>query len=485
LERCREVGVRKVLGATSRHIVSQLASQIGLLLLAAFLLAGLLGVLLLPFFNQLAGKSFTFYTFFSSPSLGVLFALLLALAVLLSGYQAFHLNQVEPVRVLKGNTQGPGKRMGIGSLLVILQFTGTVTLMSGTLVVTGQLQFLQQRELGLQPDRVLVVSLPQAEAVSRQVQAFGQRLSGSSLVEAISWCDTGGEPGSFMNKDLFLVEQEGQMREKVVTNLSCDADYLPLLDIHLRTGRNFSKDRPADLKGVYLVNEAFVRWMGWKEPLGKQIEFFGQLGEVIGVVKNFHFASLHKRVAPLIILYQQRPPEKLLLKTGTNQLPVALSLVQRIWQELLLNYPLEYSFLEAQLAEQYGQEQRVQALFNWGSALTIGIACLGLLGMASLSSRRRTREMGIRKVFGASRGSIVFLLLKGLLFQVLLGIVLALPLAWTLARRWLESFPYRIPAFGWSLAIAASMAFLLALLITLYHGLTTSRINPAVTLQFE
>ncbi len=483
LGRSREAGLRKVLGATRRQIRLQAAGETGLLLLGALLLAGLLSLLLLPFFNQLAGKGFTFTTLLFSPSLGILFILLLALAVLLSGYQAFHLNQSDPVKVLKGNPLQ--SRQGIGTLLVVFQFMAAVTLMSGTLIVASQLRFLQQRDLGLQPARVVVIPLPGTEAVKQRVQAFTQRLTGSSLTEAVSLCDTGGEPGSFLNKDLFLVEQDDRMEEKAVTNFSCDAGYLPLLEINLRTGRNFAHDRPADLAGAYLVNDAFVRWMGWKEPLGKQIEFFGRRGKVIGVVRDFHFASLHQPVSPLIIMYQQRSPEKLLLKTGAGGLLASLAQLQPIWHELLPDYPFEYHSLEDHLAGQYGQEQRAGALFHWGATITIGVACLGLLGMASLSGRRRTKEIGIRKVLGATTGSIVFLLLRGFLLRVLPGILLALPLAWYLGRRWLESFAYRIPSFGSSLAIAAGIAFLLALLITLYHGLRTSQVNPVITIRSE
>jgi putative ABC transport system permease protein len=281
-----------------------------------------------------------------------------------------------------------------------------------------------------------------------------------------------------MNKDLFLVEQEGQLREKVVTNLDCDARYLPLLGIRLRQGRNFDKDRTTDAQGAYLVNEAFVRWMGWGAPLGKKIELFGRPGEVIGVVEDFHFASLHQRVEPLILTYGQRIPE-----TGAASPDGTLALARKAWGQLFPDHPFEYRPLDESLARQYEGEARMRRVFDWGAGITVGTACLGLFAMASLAGQRRKKEIGIRKVLGATRESIVFLLLREFLARVLLGVGPALPLAWYLSNRWLESFVYRMPLPVVPLALAAFITLALAVLTTLYHSLRASRINPATTLQ--
>jgi putative ABC transport system permease protein len=310
-------------------------------------------------------------------------------------------------------------------------------------------------------------------------------MRGSSTVLGVSQCDTGGEPGSFMNKDLFLVEGDGTMQEKVVTNLDCDAGYLPLLGIGLRRGRNFSADRPTDRREAFLVNEAFVRWMGWKEPLGKEMAYFDRRGQVIGVVSDYHYASFHHQVLPLVITYGGRPPEKVLLKARAGRVEGTLSQARQAWRDLLPDLPFEYALLPQSIAHQYRNERRVGQLSGWGAGVAVGVASLGLFGMASLSSRRRLREVSIRKVLGAGTGSLVVLLLREFLALVLLGILPALPLAWYLGNRWLETFPYRVGASWTYLVLAGALALGLAVLTTLYHTLSAIRMNPARTLRAE
>ncbi len=482
LGRGREAAVRKALGATAGQVGGQAAGEVFLLLAGALLLAGLLTVLVLPSFNQLAGKRFSPGMVLTSPALGGLLAGVALLGGLTGGYLARRVNRPGLAGVLKGGVPGPrGGRAG--SVLVVVQFAGAVTLMSGALVVHRQMQWLHDRDLGFRPGQVLVLAAPGGEAAAPRVRAFAERLLRSPRVAGVSLCDIGGEPGSFVNKDLFLVEQEGQLREKVVANLDCDARYLPLLGIRLRQGRNFDEDRTADAQGAYLVNEAFVRWMGWRAPLGKKIELFGRPGEVIGVVDNFHFASLHQRVEPLILTYGGRIPEKILLKTGAASPAGTLALARHAWGQLFPDHPFEYRRLDESLARQYAGETRMRRVFDWGAALTVGTACLGLFAMASLAGQRRKKEIGIRKVLGATRESIVFLLLRAFLARVLLGVGPALPLAWYLGNRWLESFVYRMPPPMVPLALAALITLALAVLTTLYHGLRASRINPAITLQ--
>jgi putative ABC transport system permease protein len=351
--------------------------------------------------------------------------------------------------------------------------------------VHGQLTFLRERPLGFEPADVLVVTTPAGEAYADAVRAFTTRLRGSASVLGASGCDTGGEPGSFMNKDLFLVEADGVMQEKVVTNLDCDAGYLPLLGIGVRRGRNFSADRPTDRQEAFLVNEAFVRWMGWQEPLGKKMAFFDRRGQVIGVVRDYHYASFHQKVLPLVITYGNRAPEKVLLKARAGRVGETLARARQAWRDVLPGLPFEYTFLPQSIAHQYRNERRVGQLSGWGAGVAVAVASLGLFGMASLASRRRVREIGIRKVLGAGPGSLVLLLLREFLALVLLGIVPALPLAGYLGNRWLETFPYRIGASWTYLALAGALALGLALLTTLYHTLSAIRTNPARILRTE
>ncbi len=482
LGRSREVGVRVALGATRGQIGLLAATETGLLLTGATLAAGLLTAGLLPAFNQVAGKSFTLGTTLGSLSVGLLLGLTGLMWGLISWYQGSYMGRLHPARVLKGEALVWGRP---GAAWVAVQFAAAVTLSGGALLVHGQLSFLRERPLGFQPGGVLVVTAPAGEAYADRVRAFTDHMRGSSMVLGASQCDTGGEPGSFMNKDLFLVEGDGAMQEKVVTNLDCDAAYLPLLGISLRLGRNFSADRPADRLEAFLVNEAFVRWMGWKEPLGKGIEYFGRRGQVIGVVSDYHYASFHQQVLPLVITYGGRPPEKVLLKARPGRVEAALVEARQAWHALLPDLPFQCTLLPDSIAHQYRNERRVGQLSGWGAGVAVGVASLGLFGMASLSSRRRRREIGIRKVLGAGTGSLVFLLLREFLALVLLGILPALPLAGYLGNRWLETFPYRIGASWTYLALAGALALGLALLTTLYHTLSAIRTNPARILRTE
>jgi putative ABC transport system permease protein len=483
LGRSREMGVRRALGATRGQIGGLAAAETGLLLGGATLATGLLTAALLPAFNHVTGKAFTFGATLVSPAAGLLLGLAAVTGLLVGGYQGIVLSRLDPARVLKGGVPGWGRRPGAG--WVAAQFAAAVTLTGGALLVHGQLTFLRERPLGFEPAGVLVVAVPKDEAYADGVRAFTTRLRGSAPVLGASLCDTGGEPGSFMNKDLFLVEKDGEMQEKVVTNLDCDAGYLPLLGIGLRSGRNFSADRPADRQEAFLVNEAFVGWMGWKEPLGKRMAYFDRRGRVIGVVRDYHYASFHQQVLPLVITYGGRPPEKVLLKARAGRVGSTLAQARQAWRDLLPDLPFEYAFLPQRIAHQYRDERRVGQLSGWGAGVAVGVASLGLFGMASLSSRRRLREIGIRKVLGAGTGSLVFLLLREFLALVLLGILPALPLAGYLGNRWLETFPYRVGA-GWTYpALAGGLALGLAVLTTLYHTLAAIRTNPARTLRTE
>jgi putative ABC transport system permease protein len=483
LGRSREVGVRRALGATRGQIGGLAAAETGWLLLGATLAAGLLTAALLPAFNHVTGKAFTFGATLGSPAAGLLLGLTAMVGGLVSAYQGRCLGRLDPVRALKGGAPGGGRRPG--AAWVAAQFAAAVTLTGGALLVHGQLTFLRERPLGFEPADVLVVTTPAGEAYADGVRAFTTRLRGSASVRGASGCDTGGEPGSFMNKDLFLVERDGVMQEKVVTNLDCDAGYLPLLGIGVRRGRNFSADRPTDRQEAFLVNEAFVRWMGWQEPLGKKMAFFDRRGHVIGVVRDYHYASFHQKVLPLVITYGNRAPEKVLLKARDGRVGETLAQARQAWRDVLPGLPFEYTFLSPSLVHQYRSERRVGQLSGWGAGVAVGVASLGLFGMASLACRRRVREIGIRKVLGAGPGSLVLLLLREFLALVLLGIVPALPLAGYLGNRWLERFPYRVGG-GWTYPVlAAVLALGLAVLTTLYHTLAAIRTDPARTLRAE
>ena len=486
--RAREVGVRKVMGSSKGRLVGQFMLESVLLTLISLVLA--MGVVwaALPFFGQLAGKDLSL-SFLKTPWLLPAMAVFCALVSLLAGgYPAVVLASFKPVTVLKG-VGGLTSRHGFFSLrsgLVVFQFLVSITLMVGATVVYRQLSFMQNKKLGYTKEQVIV--LPETGQLGQKEALFRDQLRQDSRVVSVS--TSGYLPAGPSNNNNFFVYPDDRATQLVkALRYDVDDQYVPTLGMTLRAGRNFSATMATDSAGV-LLNETAVRALGLGgSPLGHIISQNDNRGvkhtyRVIGVVQDFHFRSLHERIAPLVMVLANSPGT-LIVKTKSADRANLLTTMQQRWRALLPGIPFVYSFLDERYQQTYVAERRTGLILGLFAMLTIFVACLGLFGLATFTARQRTKEIGVRKVLGASVSSIVALLSKDFLKLVLIALVIASPLAWYAMHRWLQDFAYRIDIAWWVFALAGLLAVGIALLTVSFQSIRAALMNPVKSLRSE
>ncbi|MGV3639229.1 MAG: ABC transporter permease [Adhaeribacter sp.] len=485
--RAREVGVRKVLGSVRGQLVRQFLLESVLLTGLALLLALLLVQLALPWFNNLAGKSLRFDLVAHPAWLPALLLGGLLVGLLAGSYPAFFLSAFKPVEVLKGRFTAGKNSIGLRSGLVVFQFFVSVSLMIGTVLVYQQLQFIWNKDLGYDKEQVLV--LPETWVLGSRQDVFRNQLLQDPRVLRVSASGYLPAGPSYGNNN--MSHAAGKPGE-LIKNLKYEVDhhYIPTLGMQLVAGRNFSPNLASDSMGV-ILNETAARAFGWgKDPLGQRLsDLINNEGDkvtyhVIGVVKDFHFRSFHERISPLIMVLG-RHNSSLIVKVRTDDMAGLLSTLKNRWNSLTQEAPFTWSFLDERFQQTYEQERKLGTLLAIFAGLTIFIACLGLLGLAIFTAEQRSKEMGIRKVLGASVADILALLSKDFLKLVLLANLLAWPLAWWGMHQWLQDFAYRIPIRWWVFGAAAGTALLVALVTVGLQALRTARANPVKALGRE
>ncbi len=488
-KRAGEVGIRKVLGSVQSALVGQFLMESLLLTAIALLLAVGLVWLFLPAFNALTGKILTFNTLnipILVPGL-VLFGLVVG--VLAGSYPAFFLASVNPIAVLKG---GAGRlamgrqRVSLRSTLVVVQFGLSFVLIIGTAVVWQQLSFIRHAKLGYDKERVLVIRetgrLGKNEAVFRE-----QLLRDTRVVDASI---SGYLPAGPSYNNNFLVygdNREGQYVKGI--RYDVDERYIPTLGMTLAAGRNFSPRFGTDSSGI-ILNETAATQLGWgHDAIGHTITRPDNDGtrrtyRVIGVVRDFHFKSLHERIAPLMMTLGDNSGT-VLAKVKTRDVEDLLKTIESQWTAFAVDAPIAYSFLSDDFNAIYRAEQQTGWVLGLFSGLTIFVSCLGLFGLATFTAGQRTKEIGVRKVLGASVGSIVALLSKDFLKLVLIAIVIASPIAWYAMHRWLQDYAYRITIAWWVFALAGLLAVGIALLTVSFQSVKAALMNPVKSLRSE
>jgi putative ABC transport system permease protein len=491
MSRMREVGVRKAIGSRRIQLMGQFMTES---MLMAFLASGA-GVLLanaaLPLFNELADKSLslTLYGFWPTLIVVSVFALLLGAG---SGlYPALYLSGFRTVAALKGQISNQIGGVSFRKALVVFQFVAAVGLIACSWVIYRQMGYVLHKDLGFNKDQVLTFHL-ESEAARKQIQSLKEELRRSPLIEAVSAASNPIGNNNIGTNGLFF-EQNGIMptSTQVVQKFSVDPDYLNTLQIKLRQGRNFSESFPADALGAVLVNESLVKKMGWQSPIGKRVTYFLGKNEtaearVVGVVSDFHTYSLQHKIEPLV-LQMPAPFEKdnLYVRIQSGKAAEALVFIKNVYRQFDPNASLSVHFLDENFSRQYKAEQKQGQLLLVFTMLAVLIACLGLFGLAALAAEARTKEIGVRKVLGASVASIVTLLSRDFLKLVLIAIVLATPLAWYAMSRWLESFAYKIDIEWWVFALAGALAVGIALLTVGFQSVRAALMNPVKSLRAE
>jgi putative ABC transport system permease protein len=476
LKRAKEIGIRKVIGGQRKQLIAQFLGESLILSFIAFALGIVLVQLALPFFNTLANKSLAF-SYLLSVKLVAGYIMIFLLTGLLAGfYPALVLSSFNPVQSLYNRQQYAGKNY-LSKGLVVLQFTLATFLIISTITIYSQFNYLMHFDLGYNDKNVVSIA---AFGIDKQkLPLFKTELLKDPSIKSVT-ADQGGRWGTIAHVNN---AQQIQFDMKHI-----DEDYLPLFEVPVVKGRNFSKDMISDSATSVLVNESFVKQAGWKNPIGQVVDFFYNKKKyiVIGIVKDYHFLSLTEKTPPqLYSMNPQYPYGNIFIKIKDSNKAATLNRIEKTFKSLFPYKPYQYSFKDAQNAEQYDKESKWKQIVTFGAILTIFISCIGLFGLATLSSERRKKEIGIRKVLGASVKGIVRKLSADFLKLVIISAVIAAPAAWWAMHKWLENYPYRIAINVWIFLFAAVLVLFIALATVSFQAIKAAIANPVNSLRSE
>lgn len=478
-ERAREVGVRKVLGANRPQLMRQFIGESVLLTLLATLGALVLALAVLPLFNGLTGKSLVLSLLAPWWMPAFLPGVVVLVGLCAGAYPAFYLSALQPVRVLKGRLLGR-RRAPFRKGLVTAQFGCSTLFIIGTLVIAGQLDFLQRANLGFDREQVLVLSVADTQKLRRHYTVLRDQVR--QLPGVVSMATSNVVPGERLPVSYFAPEGAAPGDSLVsMRKLGVDEGFVATYGLDLVSGRNFEQTLGRDTdRAYYLVNEAAVEALGWDEPLGKRIN----RGEVVGVVSNFHYASLHHEVEPLIIT-NQGGGGAVSIRVATDDLPALLAAIEQAWTSVIPYEPFAFYFVDTVFDALYHREALLRQTARYAAVLAILIACLGLFGLSAYTTAQRTREIGLRKVLGASLPSILLLLYQDFFRPVGLAFLIAVPVAYIVLRHWLQGFVYRIEIGPGVFLLAGGLIAATALLTVSYQALRSALTNPVDCLRHE
>jgi putative ABC transport system permease protein len=483
-KRAKEVGVRKVMGSDKSELIKQFLLESVLLTFIALFIAFLLVQFALPVFNQLSGKNLSLG--YAVKPWAALLSLGLLVGVLAGIYPAFYLSSFQPISIIKGKLGTANKSLTLRSSLVVFQFFISVSLIIGTLVVYKQMQFIHNKKLGYNKEQLLV--LPNSWALGKNERLFKEQLLKDPRI--VNATVSGYKPAGPSNGNNSLVFPNGQENSVMRTNrFDVDEQYIPTFGMQITAGRNFSKAFPTDSSAI-IINEAAANAFGFKDKsIGQNITWMkGDKGEkvnyrVIGVVKDFHFKSLHEPITPLFMVLN--PESGLIFKVRTGDVSGLLTTMKQQWEKFNVEEPFTYSFMDELYNKTYQAEEKTGKILNIFTSLTILVACLGLFGLAIYTTEQRTKEIGIRKVLGASVLQVTNMLSKDFVKLVLIACVIAFPLSYWAMSNWLQDFAYRITISWWIFALAALIALFIALATVSFQAVKAALANPVKSLRSE
>jgi putative ABC transport system permease protein len=490
LERAKEVGVRKVIGAHRSGLVYQFLAESILLTFLAAVLALLLAELALPALQELSGKVLASGVLLSWEVVLIFLGAAVVIGVLAGSYPAWVLSRFRPVQVLKGVFRSSSGGIALRKALVVFQFSLSMALIAGTVVVYSQLEHLRSKNLGFRQDQMVVINFGGERTIQQNIETVKSTLLNHPAV--LSAAASRAVPGDFIpNADTEVQSPRGEMQRQSPFLYEIDFDFIPHFGMEMAAGRAYSRDFPADTAQSLVINEAAARLYGFANPeeaVGQKFDQWGRQGAIIGVVKDFNFKSLHHRVEPLALrlaTLSEGNLNRLTLRVHSDELPATLAELEQIWRQLAPQRPFLYSFLDESFNRQYQADLRFGQVFSVFAGLAILIACLGLFGLATYTAEQRTKEIGIRKVLGASVLSIVALLSKDFTKLVLLSILIATPASWYAMDRWLEGYPYRVEIGLGIFVLAGLVAIVIALATVSWQSVKAALANPVKSLRSE
>jgi len=481
VKRAKEIGVRKVVGAVRFALIRQFIGEALLIVLIAVIISLLLVTLVLPQFSRLTGKQMTIPVNDARFWLSIA-GLLLVTGFISGSYPALYLSSFKPVRVLKGSMKFSSSALWFRKGLVVFQFMLSIILIIGTIVVSKQVNYIQTTNLGYDRENLLYIPLegdltPKYELFKNQVLQMPGIKEVSRITDVPTQIENGTGGVQWIGKN--------PNADIEFTQSAVGYDFTKTMHLQLAQGRDFSKDFATDSAG-YLINESALKIIGYKNPIGKPLTFWQKKGAIIGVLKDFHFNSLHEQINPLVLrLGENIEWGAALVRTEPGKTKQALARLEKVCKELNPKFPFTYKFSDEEYAKLYKSEQVVSQLANYFAFLGIFISCLGLLGLVIFTAEQRTKEFGIRKVLGASPATLFTLLSKEFLLLVLIAMVIASPLAWIAMNNWLQDYVYHINISWWMFVIAGVVAILIALITVSFQAIRAAVANPVKSLRTE
>ena len=480
--RAKEVGLRKVVGAQKRHLIRQFYGESVVYALIALLFAVLIVSLLLSVFSRLAGKNLTWNVAGLGPLLLGLVILTIFTGFVAGSYPALFLSTFQPVKVLRGGLKSGAASSLFRRILVVVQFSLSILLIIGTTVVYKQLNYMKNKSLGWDKEQLLYVIL--RGDTGNSYEALKTELTKDARIVGVTASshlptDIGSNSGG--------ADWDGRDPELnvLIGNSSIDFDYIETLKIEMAEGRSFSKEFPADMSTSFIVNEEVAKIMDKDSVVGERFNFMGRNGTIVGVMKNFHFQPVRSQIEPLALAIVPEYFQVMLIRLAAGDLSASIDYLKDTWNRIVPHYPLEFTFLDERVDRLYRTEERIGTLLKYFAVLAVFIACLGLFGLASFTAEQRTKEIGIRKILGASVSKITVMLCREFFVLVLLANAVAIPAAYFLMKNWLRGYAYRTELSGIVFLAAMALALAVALITVSFQSIRAALANPADSLRYE
>ncbi len=485
--RAKEVGLRKVMGAYRKSLVGQFLTESVVFAIISLLIASLIVTFALPYFNQFINTGIRFSLVGNQFIVLMLIGMVVFVGLLAGSYPAFYLSRFQPATILKSGHKATGRKFNFRSVLVVFQFLISISLIISVGIVHDQLDYVRSRSLGFNKENVMV--LPSSNEIYAQFGNLKQRFEQQPGITEVSLASR-VPSGRLLDSQGTTAEIDGEMKQLSirVADIHVDHDYFNSLEISIIAGRDFDPAIISDSTNAFIVNEAAVNRIGWTSPqdaVGKRFDYGGRSGEIIGVVNDFHFESLHQTIAPIVFMITNGRANNVLVRYDPDQKAEVEAYLQEQWSYLRPDFPFSFFEIDNQFSEQYSNEDRLASVVTWFSILAVIIAALGLFGLASFIAEQRIKEIGIRKVMGASVSQILLLLTRGFTLLVLVALLIAGPLAYFGMRLWLKNFAYYGDIQAGPFLIAGGIALLIAWLTISYQTLRAALSNPIETLRYE
>lgn len=487
-DRAKEVGVRKVVGAARAQLFFQFISESAIVTACSFLAAFLLASLALPLFNSLTGKAFELSVIFNLKFTGLCIVLFFFISLTAGAYPALAITAFKPMSVLKGNFKSSTRGIWLRQSLVVFQFSISIILMVSAIVILNQLNFIQEKSLGFKKENIIVIPLDRTS--NNLFEPFKSELTKNAIVMEAG---RAGESPTKINGGYSLsIKGSEEIRPMIVTAMAIDQDFIPAMSMEIVAGRNFSesdiKQYETDTISSFILNESALQQLSIspEKAIGVEVNLNGRRGTITGIVRDFHFTSLHEPIRPLVMFTETPQLRFMFLRLPANSSKASLAKIESVFMNLFPHRPFEFQFMNDQYNSLYEKESRMGMISIIFSLLAIAIACLGLVGLVTFAAAQKTKEIGIRKVLGASATGIVVLITKDFTKLVLLAIIVGLPLAyWIMDSWWLSSFAYRIEVGLIPLISSAVFCLIIAWGSSGYQAIKAAWVDPSKSLRSE